>query len=114
MLKIEAIFRPERINAVTDALTSVGVTGFHYQNITGQGEQQGVQVITSRGSQTATRASVSKTLLVTIVSDDIKDKVVNAIIESTRSGEIGDGKIFISEIADIIRVRTGETGEEAI
>tara|TARA_Y100001970_G_scaffold51621_1_gene65281 strand:- start:523 stop:867 length:345 start_codon:yes stop_codon:yes gene_type:complete len=114
MLKIEAIFRPERINVVTDALTSVGVTGFHYQNITGQGEQQGVQVITSRGSQTATRASVSKTLLVTIVSDDIKDKVVNAIIESTRSGEIGDGKIFISEIADIIRVRTGETGEEAI
>ena len=114
MLKIEAIFRPERINAVTDALTSVGVTGFHYQNITGQGEQQGVQVITSRGSQTATRASVSKTLLVTIVSDDKKDEVVNAIIESTRSGDIGDGKIFISEIADIIRVRTGETGEEAI
>ncbi|KAA1296459.1 MAG: hypothetical protein CL750_04260 [Chloroflexi bacterium] len=114
MLKIEAIFRPERVNAVTDALTSVGVTGFHYQNITGQGQQQGVEVITGRGSQTATRASVSKTLLVTIVSDDKKDEVVNAIIESTRSGDIGDGKIFISEIADIIRVRTGETGEEAI
>ena len=114
MLKIEAIFRPERVNAVTDALTSVGVTGFHYQNITGQGQQQGVEVITGRGSQTATRASVSKTLLVTIVSDDKKDEVVNAIIESTRSGDIGEGKIINTQIADIIRVRTGETGEEAI
>ena len=114
MLKIEAIFRPERVNAVTDALTSVGVTGFHYQNITGQGQQQGVDVITSRGSQTATRASVSKTLLVTIVSDDKKDEVVNAIIESTRSGDIGDGKIFITAVERAIRIRTGETGEEAI
>ena len=114
MLKIEAIFRPERVNAVTDALTSVGVTGFHYQNITGQGQQQGVEVITGRGSQTATRASVSKTLLVTIVSDDKKDEVVNAIIESTRSGDIGDGKIFISDLEKVIRIRTGETDNKAV
>jgi len=114
MIKIEAIFRPERVNAVTDSLVAAGVTGFHYQNITGQGQQQGVEVITGRGSQTATRSAVSKTLLVTIVSNDKKDQVVDAIISSTRTGGIGDGKIFISEVSDIIRVRTGETGEEAI
>ena len=80
----------------------------------GQGQQQGVEVVTSRGGQTTTRAAVAKTLLVTVVDDDKKDAVVEAIISATRSGEIGDGKIFVSPVQDVVRVRTGETGEQAI
>lgn len=114
MLKIEAIFRPERVNTVSSALLDVGVTGFHYQNVTGQGQQQGVEVVTGRGGQARTRSAVPKTLLVTVIPDDKKDAVVEAIISSTRSGEIGDGKIFVSSVDEVIRVRTGERGEEAV
>ena len=114
MLKIEAIFRPERVSAVADALIEAGVTGFHYQNVTGQGQQKGVEVVTGRGGQATTRAASSKTLLVTVIDDSKKDAVVEAIVSAARSGEIGDGKIFISEISDTIRVRTGESGDAAI
>jgi len=114
MIKIEAIFRPEMVNTVTEALLGVGIAGFHYQNITGQGQQAGIEVITGRGGTSSKRASVSKTLLVTIVEDDQKDTVVETIISSTRSGEIGDGKIFITPVLDVIRVRTGETGVSAL
>lgn len=114
MLKIEAIFRPERVSAVTDALVEAGVTGFHYQNVTGQGQQKGVEVVTGRGGQATTRAASSKTLLVTVIDDSKKDTVIDAIVSAARSGEIGDGKIFVSEISDTIRVRTGESGDTAI
>ena len=67
MLKIEAIFRPERVGAVADSLLAAGVTGFHYQNVTGQGQQKGVEVVTGRGGQT-TRSASAKTLLVTVIS----------------------------------------------
>ena len=60
MLKIEAIFRPERVNAVSNALVEEGVTGFHYQNVTGQGQQAGIEVVTGRGGATTTRSAVSK------------------------------------------------------
>ena len=114
MLKIEAIFRPERVSAVTDALVEAGVTGFHYQNVTGQGQQKGVEVVTGRGGQATTRAASSKTLLVTVIDDSKKDTVIDAIVTAARSGEIGDGKIFVSEVSDTIRVRTGESGDTAI
>ena len=117
MIKIEAIVRPERINGVSTALEDAGCRGFHYQNVTGQGQQRGVEVFTGRGGQTVTRAAMSKTLLVTVVRDDMKDKVIDAIIGAARSpdgGQIGDGKIIVSEVADVVRVRTGERGEAAI
>ena len=114
MLNIEAIFRPERVNAVSNALVEEGVTGFHYQNVTGQGQQAGIEVVTGRGGATMTRSAVSKTLLVTVVEDDKKDAVVEAIVSATRSGEIGDGKIFISAVSDAVRVRTGESGDAAL
>jgi nitrogen regulatory protein P-II 1 len=114
MLKIEAIFRPERVNIVGKALLEVGVTGFHFQNVTGQGQQQGVEIVTGRGGQAKSRSAIPKTLLVTVIPDHKKDVVVEAILSSTRSGAIGDGKIFISAMDEVIRVRTGERGEEAI
>lgn len=117
MLKIEAIVRPERIGQVTEALLGIGCSGFHYQNVTGQGQQQGVKVVTGRGGQVAERSAVPKTILTTVINDDIRDKVIHAIIDSSRTpdgGRIGDGKIFVSEVSDAVRVRTGEKGQDAI
>ncbi len=117
MIKIEAIFRPERINQVTAALEDVGCRGFHFQNVTGQGQQRGIEVFTGRGGQTSSRSSLPKTLLVTVVPDGMKETVIEAVIGAARSGEegaIGDGKIFISPISEAIRVRTAERGEAAI
>ena len=88
MLKIEAIVRPERIHAVTDALEEAGCGGFHYLNVTGQGKQRGVEVFTGRGAQMV-RAAGSKTLVVTVIRDDLKDAAVNAIIEAARSPDGG-------------------------
>ncbi len=116
MIKIEAIVRPERINQVTDALEQAGCAGFHYQNVTGQGQQRGVEVFTGRGGRMA-KAAVSKTLLVTVVPDELKDAAIEAIVDAARTppdGQIGDGKIVTTRIEDAVRVRTGETGDSAI
>ena len=114
MIKIEAIFRPERVSSVTEALQDIGVTGFHYQNVTGQGQQAGVEVVTGRGGTSSTRASVSKTLLVTVIEDSQKDAVIETIVSTTRSGEIGDGKIFVLDLHSATRIRTGETENNAL
>tara|TARA_B100000315_G_scaffold188563_1_gene178281 strand:+ start:7030 stop:7383 length:354 start_codon:yes stop_codon:yes gene_type:complete len=117
MISIEAIFRPERINMVMTALQEAGCQGFYYYNVTGQGRQGGVEVFVGRGGQMVTRNSSPKTVIRTVVSDDMKEKVIAAINEAARSpgeGAIGDGKIFISKIDDAIRVRTDERGESAM
>ena len=116
MIKIEAIVRPERINQVTSALEQIDCKGFHYQNVTGQGQQRGVEVFAGRGGSMA-RAAVPKTLLVTVVPDELKDVVIDTIVNAARTpgdGQIGDGKIVISQVFDVVRVRTGETGDSAI
>ena len=117
MLSIEAIVRPERVNHVTEALVEAGCGGFYYINITGQGRQQGVEVFVGRGGQMQTRSTVPKTLIRTVVAEEMKDKVIAAIVESARGpgdGAIGDGKIFISTVEDAVRVRTNERGEAAV
>ena len=117
MISIEAIVRPERVSAVTEALEEAGCQGFYYYNITGQGRQRGVEVFVGRGGQMQTRSSVPKTLIRTVVADGMKDAVVNAILAAARGpgeGDIGDGKIFVTAVADAVRVRTGEHGDEAV
>ncbi len=117
MIKIEAIVRPERVNLVVDALEAAGCAGYHLFNIHGAGQQGGVEVFTGRGTGTATRSALPKTLITVVVSEASKDSVVAAIIDSAKTGEegaIGDGKIFITEISDAIRVRTGERGDSAL
>ena len=75
MICIEAVIRPERIGAVTSALEDVGVPGFYYYNVTGQGRQAGVEVFVGRAGQTSTRSAVQKTCIRTVVEDGLKDKV---------------------------------------
>lgn len=117
MICIEAVVRPERISQVTAALEDVGCPGFYYYNVTGQGRQRGVEVFVGRAGQTAVRSAVQKTCIRTVVQDDMKDKVIDAIIEASKSpgeGEIGDGKIFVTAMVDLVRVRTNERGEAAL
>lgn len=117
MLSIEAIVRPERINQVADALEEAGCGGFYFFNITGQGRQGGVEVFMGRGGQMTTRSAVPKTLVRTVVREDMKERVIAAIIEAARSpngGAIGDGKILVTRIEDAVRVRTDERGEDAL
>ena len=117
MISIEAIVRPERVSQVTAALVEAGSPGFYYYNVTGQGRQHGVEVFVGRGGQMATRATVPKTLIRTIVNDDQKDAIVAAIVTAAKGpgeGVIGDGKVFIYQVEDAVRVRTGEHGVEAI
>jgi nitrogen regulatory protein P-II 1 len=117
MISIEAIVRPERVSQVTAALVEAGCPGFYYYNITGEGRQRGVEVFVGRGGQMATRATVPKTLIRTVVGEDLKDAIIAAIINSARGpgeGAIGDGKIFVSTVEDAVRVRTGERGGDAI
>ena len=80
MISIEAIVRPERVSQVTAALVEAGCPGFYYYNITGEGRQRGVEVFVGRGGQMATRATVPKTLIRTVVSEDLKDAIIAAII----------------------------------
>ena len=117
MLKIEALVRPEQINNVTKALDASGCTGYYYENVTGQGRQRGIEVITSRGGQISHRSTVPKTKVTTVITDNLLDAVINAIVDAVRSpgeGKIGDGKILVSPITDVIRVSSGERGEIAI
>ncbi len=117
MLKIEAVVRPERTSTVLEALTKAGVKGYSYWNITGKGQQEGVEVFTGRGGHLSHRAALPKTMIMTVVPEKMKDQVVSAIIDTARTsgdGAIGDGKIFITSVEDAIRVRTGETGETTV
>ncbi len=117
MIKIEAVVRPERVNTVVDAMVEAGCGGYHVANVTGKGTQQGVEVFTGRGATTTTRAALPKSVITTVISAGMKDAVVNAIVDAAKSGEegqIGDGKIFISSIAEVIRVRTGERDDAAL
>ena len=117
MIKIEAIVPPDRINIIVDALDAVGCRGFNVQNVNGRGQQQGVEVFTGRGATTATRTSLPKAMITTVVPEADKEKIIEAILSSAKSteeGAIGDGKIFVSPITDVIRVRTGERDEAAL
>ncbi len=117
MIKIEAIVRPERIGTVAEALDAAGCGGYNYVNVTGRGKQQGIEVFTGRGSTTMRRSALPKVMITTVVSDEKKEEVVNAIIGAARSddeGNIGDGKIFVSPVTEVIRVRTGERDDAAL
>ena len=112
MKKIEAIIRHEKLNQVKAALESIDISGMTVQEVRGRGEQKGLEFINRAGKY---RVDLLPKMLVTIVVPDKKaDAIVEALIHGARTGEIGDGKIFISEVERCIRIRTGEEGDEAL
>ena len=113
MKKVEAIIRPERVNHVKDALVNAGFSGLTTTQVTGRGAQRGV-VHTGRSGQSVTIDMLPKVKLEIVVSDSDIERAVDVIVDASRTGEIGDGKIFIQPVEQVIRVRTGERGDAAI
>ncbi len=112
MKKIEAIIRPEKLEEVKKALEEIGCYGMTVSEVRGRGRQRGI-VHQWRGREYRIDM-LAKIKLEIVVSDDMVEDVVNKIIESARTGNVGDGKIFIVPVEEVIRVRTGERGENAI
>ena len=113
MKKIEAIIRPEKLNDVKSALESGGFVGLNVVHVTGRGAQKGI-VHGGRGGETYTVDMLPKLKIEVVVKDIDAAKAVDIIANSARTGNIGDGKIFIIPVEDAIRVRTGERGEVVV
>jgi nitrogen regulatory protein P-II 1 len=112
MKKIEAIIKPFKLNDVKEALHEVGLTGMTVAEVKGFGRQKGHTEI-YRGSE-YTVDFLPKVKVEMIVPDNQVQAAVDAIIKSARTGKIGDGKVFISNVEEAIRIRTDERGEKAI
>ncbi len=112
MKKIEAIIRPFKLDEVREALTEIGVRGMTITEVKGYGRQKGHTEL-YRGAEYKVDF-LPKIKIEIVAPDNMVDKIVNAIIKSARTGQVGDGKIFIYPIEEVIRVRTEETGEDAI
>ncbi|CAI5497822.1 unnamed protein product [Closterium sp. Naga37s-1] len=110
--KVEAVIRPWRLSHVCEALFTAGIRGLTVSNVRGFGTQ-GTSRERHAGSEFADDALVLKSKLEVVVVYDQVEAVIAIIIEEARTGEIGDGKIFVSPVAEVIRVRTGERGIEA-
>jgi len=113
MKKIEAIIRPEKLNDVKNALEAAGVVGLNIVHVTGRGAQKGI-VHGGRGGETYTVDMLPKLKIEVVVKDADANRVVEVIMVAARTGNIGDGKIFIVPVEDAIRVRTGERGDVAV
>ena len=112
MKKIEAIIRPEKLNEVRRAIEAVGYPGITITEAEGHGKQKGVTQ-QWRG-ETYRVEFLQKMKLEIVASDADAERIVQAIVKTAKTGAVGDGKIFVSDIKDVIRIRTGERGEVAI
>jgi nitrogen regulatory protein P-II 1 len=110
--KVEAIIRPEKLQAVQDAMDGLGASGLTVTEVLGCGAQRGYTE-TYRGA----RVNISlqrKVKVEAVVGDSLVDAVVNAITDAARTGEVGDGKIFVLPVDDAVRVRTGDRGDAIV
>ena len=113
MKKIEAIIRPEKLDEVKLALAEKGYIGLNIVGVTGRGVQKGI-VHAGRAGQAYSVDMLPKVKLETVVGDSNVEEVVQTILKSAWTGNIGDGKIFVSAVEQAIRVRTGERGDVAV
>ncbi len=112
MKKVETIIRPEKLECLKEALNDMHINGITISPVMGCGNQLGWKE-SVRGSDTLLTV-LPKIKLEMVVIDDKLENIISTIIEVAQTGEVGDGKIFISEISDCIRIRTGERGEGAV
>ena len=112
MKKIEAIIKPFKLEEVKEALTEAGIFGMTVTEVRGFGRQKGHTEI-YRGSE-YTVDFLPKVKIEIVIEDDEVKSVVDTIVKTASTGKIGDGKVFISEIIDAVRIRTGETGDDAV
>lgn len=112
MKKVEAVIKPFKLEDVKDALAEIGITGMTVSEVKGYGRQKGHSEL-YRGAEYVVDF-LPKIKMEIVVDDENVEHVIKTIVESARTGKIGDGKIFVSNIEKIIRIRTGETDSEAI
>ena len=112
MKKIEAIIKPFKLDEVKEALQEVGLQGITVIEAKGFGRQKGHTEL-YRGAEYVVDF-LPKVKLEVVTTNEMLDKAVEAILNAAKTGRIGDGKIFVSDISEVIRIRTGETGQEAV
>ena len=112
MKLITAIIKPFKLDDVRQAVTEIGINGITVTEVKGYGRQRGHTEL-YRGAEYVVDF-LPKTKLELAVDDDIAEQVVEAIVNTARTGKIGDGKIFVTELDEVIRIRTGETGAQAV
>jgi nitrogen regulatory protein P-II 1 len=112
MKKIEAIFKPFKLDEVREALSEIGVSGLTVTEVKGFGRQKGHTEL-YRGAEYVVDF-LPKVKIDVVVPDKLLESAIDAIIKAARTGKIGDGKIFVSSVDQVIRIRTGETNEAAI
>ena len=112
MKKIEAIIKPFKLEDVKDALAEAGITGMTVTDVKGYGRQQGHSEL-YRGAEYVVDF-LAKTKIELVLNDEEVENCVKLIVDSAKTGKIGDGKIFVTPIEEVIRIRTGESGSEAV
>ncbi len=112
MKKVAAVIKPFKLDDVKDALTEIGVTGLTITEVRGYGRQKGHTEL-YRGAEYNVDF-VPKTEISAVVPAEMVDAVIEAIVGAARTGKVGDGKIFVSDIERVVRIRTGEEDEEAL
>ncbi|MBA1437802.1 MAG: P-II family nitrogen regulator [Epsilonproteobacteria bacterium] len=112
MKRVEAVIKPFKLEDVKDALAEIGITGMTVSEVKGYGRQKGHSEL-YRGAEYVVDF-LPKIKMEMVVSEDMVKQVTDTIIEAARTGKIGDGKIFVSDVEKIIRIRTGEEDTEAI
>ena len=112
MKKIEAIFKPFKLDEVREALSEIGVSGLTVTEVKGFGRQKGHTEL-YRGAEYVVDF-LPKVKVEVVIEDSLLDRAVDAIQQAAHSGKIGDGKIFVSTIEEVIRIRTGEKGADAV
>lgn len=112
MKKIEAIIKPFKLDEVRESLSEIGVTGLTVTEVKGFGRQKGHTEL-YRGAEYVVDF-LPKVKLEIVVAESLLDRAMEAIVTAARTGKIGDGKIFVSSVEQVVRIRTGESGEAAI
>ena len=112
MKKIEAIFKTFKLDEVREALSEMGVSGLTVTEVKGFGRQKGHTEL-YRGAEYVVDF-LPKVKVEVVVPDKLLDQAIDAVVKAARTGKIGDGKIFVSDVAQVIRIRTGETDEAAV
>jgi nitrogen regulatory protein P-II 1 len=112
MKKVEAVVKPFKLDEVREALSEIGVTGLTVTEVKGFGRQKGHTEL-YRGAEYVVDF-LPKVKVEVIIQDSMVDRAIEAIVKAARTGKIGDGKIFVTTVEQVVRIRTGESGEAAI
>ena len=112
MKKIEAVVKPFKLDEVREALSEIGVTGLTVTEVKGFGRQKGHTEL-YRGAEYVVDF-LPKVKVEVVLGDALVERAIEAIVKAARTGKIGDGKIFVVDVSQVIRIRTGETGEDAV